>query len=114
MPVLKNVSTGQIIAEHVRVAETWWERLAGFIPKAQVDPDEGLWFPDCWLIHTLGMRARIDVLFLKKDGRIARIARNAPRQRAAIACFGARNVVELGAGALDGRDVLVGDRVILE
>jgi hypothetical protein len=35
------------------------------------------------------------------------------RNRPALACFGARNVVELGAGALDGRDLLPGDRLEL-
>jgi hypothetical protein len=31
-----------------------------------------------------------------------------------VACRGARSVVELGAGALDGRDVLAGDRLELQ
>ena len=114
MPHLKNKTTGQIIAENVRYADTWWERLAGFIPREHVDPDDGLWFRDCWAIHTLCMRASIDVIFLDGEGRVVRTRRSVPRQRPAIACVGARNVVELGGGALDGRDVLVGDRLELE
>ena len=114
MPLLKNATTGQIIAENVRYAETWWERLTGFIPSKVVDPGDGLWFRNCWAIHTLGMRADLDVIFLDDEGRVVRANRCVPRQRPAIACVGARNVVELGAGALDGRDLLVGDRLILE
>jgi hypothetical protein len=34
--------------------------------------------------------------------------------RPVVACRGARNVVELGAGALEGRDLLVGDRLELK
>jgi uncharacterized membrane protein (UPF0127 family) len=109
MAVLKNMTTGQIIAENVRYAQSWWDRLAGFIPKRVVDPDEGLWFPDCWAIHTLGMRAYIDVIFLDGRGRVVRTDRDVPLNRPVVACRGARHVVELGAGALDGRDLLAGD-----
>jgi uncharacterized membrane protein (UPF0127 family) len=114
MPHLKNNTTGEIIAWNVTYADTWWQRLAGFIPRAQVDPDEGLWFRDCWAIHTLGMRAHIDVIFLDDKGCIVRTHRSVPLQRPVLSCFGARNVVELGAGALEGRDLLVGDRLTLE
>jgi uncharacterized membrane protein (UPF0127 family) len=114
MAHLKNTTTGQVIAENVRYADTWWQRVAGFIPRADIDPDEGLWFRDCWAIHTIGMRAKIDVIFLDREGRVVRTQRCVPRQRPMISCLRARNVVELGAGALDGRDLLVGDRLILE
>jgi len=114
MPVLKNATTGEVIAERVRYADTWWDRLAGFIPKGVIEPDEGLWFRDCWAIHTLGMRAQIDVIFLDAHGRIVRTDREVRLNRPVIACPGARSVVELGAGALDGRDLLIGDRLELE
>ncbi len=114
MAQLKNATTGEIIAANVHYADTWWERLAGFIPRGEVDPDEGLWFRDCWAIHTLCMRAHIDVIFLDGDGKVVRTRRCVPRQRPVISCIGARNVVELGAGALEVRHVLIGDRLILE
>jgi uncharacterized membrane protein (UPF0127 family) len=113
MPHLKNKTTGQIIAENVRYADTWWDRLAGFIPRDCIDPDDGLWFRDCWAIHTLCMRAPIDVIFLDGEGRVVRAQRSVQSQRPVIACFGARSVVELGAGALAGRDLLVGDALEL-
>jgi uncharacterized membrane protein (UPF0127 family) len=112
--LLKNATTGEVIAANVRYAETWWDRLAGFIPRRVVAPDDGLWFRNCWAIHTIGMRARIDVIFLDGQGRVVRADRHVPLHHPAIACIGARDVVELGAGALDGRDVLAGDRLTLE
>lgn len=114
MAVLKNSTTGEVIAERVRYAESWWDRLAGFIPKEIVEPDEGLWFRDCWAIHTLCMRAHIDVIFLDEESRIVRTDREVRLNRPFVACPGARNVVELGAGALEGRDLLVGDRLELD
>lgn len=112
--LLRNDTTGEIIAANVRYADTWWERLAGFIPRREIAPDDGLWFRDCWAIHTLGMRAHIDVIFLDGDGRVVKTARRVKRQQPMVSCFGASNVVELGAGALDGRDVLTGDRLTLQ
>lgn len=113
MAVLINATTGQVIAEQVRYAESWWDRFAGFIPKHRIDPDEGLWFRDCWAIHTLCMRASIDVIFLDDGGRVVRADRRVHKNRPIVACRGARSVVELGAGALEGRDLLVGDRLEL-
>lgn len=110
---LRNTTTGEVIASAVRYADSWWERLVGFLPRAQIDPDEGLWFRDCWAIHTLGMRARIDVIFLDENARVIRVCRSVPRQRPLVSCVGARSVVELGAGALDGRDLLPGDALDL-
>lgn len=113
MPVLRNATTGEVIAERVRYADGWWQRLAGFIPKEVVEPDEGLWFRDCWAIHTMCMRAQIDVIFLDDQGRVVRADRQVRLNRPMIACPGASSVVELGAGALEGRDVLAGDRLEL-
>ncbi len=114
MGILKNATTGEIIAARVRYADTWWDRLAGFIPKGVIEPDDGLWFRDCWAIHTLCMRAKIDVIFLDRQGRVVRADREVRLNRPVLACAGARDVIELGAGALDGRDVLAGDRLELE
>lgn len=111
---MRNETTGQIIADRVRYADTWWLRFAGLIPQREVSPDDGLWFRDCWAIHTLGMRARIDVIFLDEHSRVVKTHRGVAQHRPIVSHFGARNVVELGAGALDGRDVLVGDRLTLE
>ena len=111
---LRNLTTGQVIAEHVEYADSWWKRFAGFIPKREVLPDDGLWFRDCWAIHTIGMRARLDVIFLDAELRVIKTQRSVALGRPIVSCLGARNVVELGAGALEGRDVLIGDRLALE
>lgn len=112
--VLRNATTGEILAANVRYADSWWARLAGFIPRRVIAPDDGLWFRNCWVIHTLGMRARIDLIFLDGENRILRTQRRVRLNHPAIGCAGARNVIELGAGALEGRDLLAGDRLALE
>ncbi len=114
MARLKNAATGVIVACNVNYAQGWLQRLAGFLSRRTIDPDEGLWFSNCWAIHTLGMRARIDVVFLDREDRVLRAQRGVPRGHPMVACLGARSVVELGAGALKEGVVNRGDRLVLD
>ena len=79
-----------------------------------MSPDEGLWIDGCSAVHTIGMRATIDLYFLDKEKRVLRIAHGVKPYRLAVACRDAVSVVELGAAPEMGRDVLVGDRLVLE
>lgn len=88
-------------------------RLVGLLPKKYVAPDEGLWIDGCNAVHTLGMRATLDLYFLNSDGRVLKIACNVAPNRLAETCRAAKTVVELGT-APGGRDVIVGDRLVLE
>lgn len=81
---------------------------------SQIRADDGLWFDRCNVIHTIGMRARIDAIFLSKDHRVMQIRYSVPRHRFAVGCRGAHAVVELGAAFPARRDLLIGDRLALE
>ncbi len=111
---LRNATTGEVVATEVKRAQGWCERMVGLIPRKHVEPREGLWFEDCGVIHTIGMKTQIDVVFLDKDQRVLRTVCAVPQNRFLLACRGAESVVELGNGALEQCDVLVGDRFVLE
>lgn len=113
MGTLINVTTGEILARNVLRAELW-HRLVGFLPRSKIPPDDGLWFDKCATIHTIGMRRRIDVIFLDGSSRVLRIERSVRRFRLAVACPGGRAVVELGEAPLGERDLLVGDQLALQ
>jgi uncharacterized membrane protein (UPF0127 family) len=110
---LRNLRTGEIVAEEVEKADTIWRRLSGLLAYGKIRSDQGMWFDNCWAIHTIGMRNRIDALFLTKDHRIIKIRYSVPPQRPVVLCAGAKVVVELGA-ACARRDLRVGDRLMLE
>jgi uncharacterized membrane protein (UPF0127 family) len=112
--VLLNATTGEPIARKVRLAAHWRERLIGFLNRKYIHPDEGLWFPDCAVIHTVGMQAPLDIVFVDAENRVLRTLRNVARNRLFVACRQASATIELGSGALDGCDVLVGDLITLE
>lgn len=111
---LRNATTGEVIAGSVERAEGVVERMVGLLNRPHIAPDEGVWFPNCGTIHTIGMREPIDVLFLDRQSRVMQMLREVPRNRLAVTCVGAYVTVELGSGALDARDILVGDRLVLE
>ncbi len=112
--ILRNGTTGDLIAKEVRVAERWRERLKGFLNREHVSPDEGLWFPDCALIHTVGMLTPLDVVFVDANNRVLRALRNVAQNRLFVGCRQASATIELGSGALDGCDLLIGDEMVLE
>ncbi|TAM56276.1 DUF192 domain-containing protein [bacterium] len=114
MFALYNATTGRLVAAHVRRADGFFERAVGLLPKRAVAPGEGLWFDGCSAIHTMGMRATIDVIFLDREGHVLREVELARPWRALIACRGAHAVVELGAGALRANDIALGDRLALK
>jgi uncharacterized membrane protein (UPF0127 family) len=111
---LLNKTTGRVIATNVRVCAHPVERLLGFIPNGIVNADDGLWFPNCSAIHTLGMRARLDVIFLDANNRVKRILYSVRANQLLVSCRGAHSVLELGSGPLEGRDILDGDTLFLD
>jgi len=111
---IRNATTGEIVATEVKKADGWYERMVGLIPRKRVEPREGLWFEDCGVIHTIGMQTEIDVVFLDKDQRVLRTVCAVPQNKFLLACRGAQSVIELGSGALNLCDVLIGDRFVLE
>jgi uncharacterized membrane protein (UPF0127 family) len=112
--VLRNATNGKVLATRVNRATNPWSRGVGLLPRASVASDEGLWIARCNAVHTVGMRATIDLFFLDKQDRVLKIASAVGPNRLAVSCRGAATVVELGAAPEIGRDVLVGDRLALE
>ena len=111
--VLRNASNGAVIAQRVKRASDPFSRGVGLLTRAGVAPDEGLWIDRCGAVHTLGMRAVLDLFFLDCEGKVLEIVPNVRPQRLSVSCRGARNVVELGTDD-SGRAVRIGDRLVLE
>lgn len=112
--VLRNVTNGKVLATHVALAANPLTRGIGLLGRAAVGPHEGVWIERCSAVHTFGMRATLDLYFLDKNDVILKIVNAAQPNRLAIAARSAAAVVELGAAFELARDVLVGDRLVLE
>ena len=113
MGLLRNKSTGAIIATRVDRAVSFIDRVIGLLTRPNLRPDEGLWIEPCNAIHTIGMRSRIDVIFMDNANRVIATHREVRPFRVALACLKAHSTIELGAGALIDHDLLPGDHLEL-
>ena len=109
MPLLRNSTTGKIVATRIDRLTTFLHRAVGLLARTSLRPDEGVWITSCRAIHTIGMRVAIDVIFVNSEGRVIRAVHDVKPNRIALSCPGAKAVVELGSGALHEVDVLPGD-----
>ncbi len=114
MARLWNERTGEVVAERVAQATTPWERLVGYLTRTSVDVSEGLWFDRCAMIHTVGMRAIIDVVFIDGDWRVVNVVSRAEPNRLVRGGAAAVGTIELGPGAAAPDRVAVGDLLRLE
>jgi len=87
-------------------------RNRGLLGRAGLDDGSALILAPCSSIHTFFMRFAIDVLFVKKDGRVVKTYSALPAWRIAFA-LGAFAVIELPAGTVAASDTRSGDAVVL-
>lgn len=109
MFIVSNLTTNRRLSNEVRFARTPWLRTVGFLDRKTIREDEAIWFDRCSQIHTLGMRAPIDVIFLDEHHRVLGVERRVRANRCRIAHRGARSVLEFGASA--NTKIRVGDRL---
>ena len=107
---LLNTRTGEVLAETVESAHTHGTRRRGLLGRDSLDPSTALVLSPCWAVHTAFMRFSIDVIFLDAQDTVLRLVTELVPWRIA-ACASARTTVELAAGSLRGRDLVVGDRL---
>ena len=111
---LVDVTSGRHLASRVTLAASPWTRLVGWLFRARVESDEGLWFPACGAIHTLGMRTAIDLIFLDRDDRVCWTQAGVPPGRQFISCRSAHALLEMGPGFLARCKVPIGHVLRLE
>ena len=88
-------------------------RMRGLLGRDALPPGGGMWIEPCSGIHTFFMRFALDAVFLDADMTVRKVALDLKPWRLA-SCRGARCVVELPAGALDGAGLAIGDTLRLE
>ncbi|HBL15516.1 MAG: hypothetical protein A2X36_12955 [Elusimicrobia bacterium GWA2_69_24] len=105
-----NRTRERTVAAKTRVADTPASRAVGLLGRDGLGPEEGLWIVPCAMIHTVGMRFPIDVLFLDREGRVRRVISDLKPWRLSPWVWAAHSVLELAGGTLRG-SVQAGDRI---
>jgi uncharacterized protein len=111
--VVKNVTLGSTVAEHVYVAGTSSARRKGLLGVERLAGGVGLWIAPCEAIHTFGMRMPIDAIFLDGQFFIRKLRAHLPPRRIS-ACLFAASVLELEAGMVARTGSSIGHRLCFE
>jgi uncharacterized membrane protein (UPF0127 family) len=114
MSRLYNRTIDAEVANNVTRARTLWQRLSGLLPHREISSTQGMWFDNCSSIHTMGMRACIDVIFLDAQHRVLAIKSSVKPNRLWVSHSRARALVELGAASAPRWNISVGDRLLLK
>jgi uncharacterized membrane protein (UPF0127 family) len=102
-----NLTRDRLLSARARLCDSFFGRLLGLMGRADVGG--GVVIVPCNSIHTLFMRAAIDVLFLDAEGRVCALYPALRPWRFTRVVRGARRVVELRAGTLGA--TALGDQI---
>ncbi|MFN2351758.1 MAG: DUF192 domain-containing protein [Kiritimatiellia bacterium] len=112
MPLIE-ADTGRVVLPRLTVAAAMLPRMLGLLGRTALADDEGMYFPDCRMIHTWFMRMPIDVVFLDDAGIIRDLRPALPPWRVAGCRKGGRHTLELGAGAAARLGLAPGGRLLV-
>lgn len=96
-----------------QVADSFRQRLRGWIGRAPRPGDGALWLTGVRHVHTFGLKGPIDVLALAADGRLLRLRRRVAPWRVLLGPQGSRHTVELPPGEAARLGLAVGQRLRL-
>jgi uncharacterized protein len=103
---------GTVVCERCLAAGNPLARMRGLLGRKELPRGEGMLLRPAASVHTAFMRFPIDVVFVDGAGRVLDIAHSVRPWRA-VACRGAKAVVELAAGECSRRDLEAGDELVL-
>lgn len=107
---LLNQTRGRVLAEKLKIADSFWSRLKGLLGTKELPGGEALLIRPCNNIHMFGMKYSIDVVFADAANRVLKtVAHLAPGKIAS--CRGAAYVVELPCGTLQDTGTQAGDLI---
>ncbi|MGH2445253.1 MAG: DUF192 domain-containing protein [Candidatus Limnocylindria bacterium] len=110
---VENVTRGTTVAATVRVASSALDRTVGLLRTPEVKPGEGLWIERSPSIHMFFMPYAIDAVFVGKDHRVTKVVANQKPWRVVWWARGARDCLELRAGAAAASGTQPGDEIRL-
>lgn len=96
-----NLTTGDVVLEHIEIAETFWQRFWGLQFRSELSTDTGLMLSPCSSLHTCFMRFPIDVIMLGRDDAVIGLRRDVLPWRVVLCEPGTCKVIETRVGAVE-------------
>lgn len=108
-----NVTRSATVGDRIRVASSSRDRTVGLLRTPELKLGEGLWIERSPSIHMFFMPYAIDAVFVSKAGRVTKVVANLKPWRVVWWARGARDCLELRAGATAESNTRVGDELRL-
>lgn len=106
---LIDATTGQVVIEHLEIANSFWSRFVGLQFRRELPPSHGVMLVPCRSIHTCWMRFPIDVIFLDTQNTVLDIRSSVRPWRTAASKHGRPHAtLEIAAGS---NQLAIGDRL---
>ena len=109
-----NQTRSTVLAERVKIATGLFQVIFGLHLLPRLRAGEGLLLPGATTIDTTFMGYAIDLVFLDRERRVKKLVPNLAPWRFALWNPGARDTLELPAGALSGTETVPGDQLRFE
>lgn len=110
---IENQTRGTVIADRARVASSLRDRTVGLLGTGELARGDGLFIEHAPSIHMFFMPYAIDAVFVSATGRVTRVVADLKPWRVVWWARGARDCLELPAGATDESGTQVGDALVL-
>jgi uncharacterized membrane protein (UPF0127 family) len=111
---VRNTDRGTVLATRATLADSYVARLFGLMGRKGVAEGGGLLLTKSASIHSFFMRFRFDAVFLDKQGRVTKVVPSMRQWWIAFGGHGAKDVIELPAGAAASTQTQSGDQIVFE
>ena len=106
--------TGEVVVDQLMPAYSFGKRLKGLMFKRGLQPGVGVHIKPCQSIHTFFMKFPIDVIYIDKNMTIVGLEHSLPPGKLGGRFKNAHSVIEVTAGHISGRSILVGQVLIIK
>ena len=103
---------GCVVIPRVETAQGFVARMKGLLGRDSLPNGHAMFFRNCSVVHTFGMRFRLDLLFLDRDGVIVRFVSGVCPSRIVWGGPKAASLLEAEAGWMGRCGLDVGDRLV--
>ena len=104
---------GRVLLDRVELAGDALSRMRGLLGRDGLAPGQGMYLAPCGIVHTVGMRFALDLVFVDRGLRVVRVARDVPAGRIVSGGRRAHGVFEIQSGWLPADAVSEGDALEL-
>jgi len=106
-----NVTRNKVLANSLKIADTFFSSLLGLMGRRRLPIGEGLWICPCQSVHSMWMRFPIDVIFLDNKKSVIHLVENMRPFRISKYVTTAQSVIELPVNTIAATQTQVGDLV---